>query len=516
MTSTIGGGKALITEQYKEQIRGVVSCYDRIIIRGTLPGWCFPQGMTAFLNTYHIRLFDYPDWAKTLNEAIHKNAEQLAAENGIEIEFIRKIKEFRKEDRIKAILDKRGNHPGLIHIFSAMEICTSYEPWHDRATGKNFLRYDGGKCLHYYFYFIDPEFGLCYLRVPTWCPFQLQFYFNGHNWLAAKLAKHSLSYVLQDNAFLDISDFTGAQELSDKIQADSLHQILDMFAQRYCPIIKEFRLTYHWSIAQVEYATDIVFKKQADLKLLYEPLIRCAIHSVKPENIATFLGSKLNTSYEGEIGNNFNTRIEGTRISHHMGAIAIKMYDKFGLMLRIETTVNDVSQFRIYREVDHRDGSKEKGIAVMKKNIYSLFPLTRLLKAANSRYLEFISAFPDPTSGVKKLNTLSKTVESEERRYKGFNFFAEDDQRLLTVISRGEFNINGFRNQSLQRFISDKSPTQISRILKRLRIHGLIRKVGGTFKYYLTPLGKQAITLGLRLKELFIIPSLAGFKTISY
>jgi DNA-binding PadR family transcriptional regulator len=107
-------------------------------------------------------------------------------------------------------------------------------------------------------------------------------------------------------------------------------------------------------------------------------------------------------------------------------------------------------------------------------------------------------------------------VESEERRYKDFNFFAEDDQRLLAVISRGEYNINGFRNQSLQRFIFDKSPSQISRILKRLRTHGLIRKVWGTFKYYLTPLGKQTITLGLRLKELFIIPSLAGFKTISY
>lgn len=506
----------MITEQYKEQIRGVVSCYDRVIIRGTLPEWCFPQGMTTYLYKEHIRIFDYPNWAKPLNDKIHENAEKLAKENGIEIEFIRKIKDFRKEDRIQEIIKKRGSSPGLVHIFSAMEICTSYEPWHDKKTGKNYLRCDTGKCLHYYFYFIDPELGLCYMRVPTWSPFQLQFYFNGHNWLAAKLAKHSQPYVMQDNAFMEIHDFSAAQELSDKIQVDSLHQTLIILAQRYCPIIKEFGLAYHWSIAQVEYATDIIFKRQSELKLLYEPLIRCAIHSVKPENIATFLGSKLYTSYEGEVGNNFNTRIEGTRISHHMGDLSIKLYDKFGLMLRIETTVNDVSQFKVYREIDHRDGSKSKGNAVMKKSIYSLFQLTRLLKASNQRYLEFISAFPDPSSGIKKLNTLSKTVESEERRYKGFNFFAEDDQRLLTVISRGEFNINGFRNQSLQPYIIDKSPSQISRILKRLRTHGLIKKAGKTFKYYLTPLGKQVVTLGLRLKELFIIPSLAGFNTISF
>lgn len=509
-------GEKMITEQYQEQIRGTLSCYDRIILRGTIPVWCFAEGMTSFLYAQHIQIFDYPELAKKFRDEIRANAERLAVENGIEIEFIRKIKDFRKEDRIQAILKKRGNHTGLVHIFSAMETCTSYKPWHDRQTGKNSLINDSGKCLHYYFYFIDPLLGLCYLRVPTWCPFQLQFYFNGHNWLAAKLAKRAVAYVLKDNLFLEISDFASAQELSDKIRVEDLHQVLDIIAQRYCPVIKSIGQTYHWSLSQVEYATDIVFKKQSDLKLLYEPLIRTAIHSVKPENIASFLGEKLHGNYQGEIGNNFNTRIQGTRIKHQMGAVSIKMYDKFSLAMRIETTVNDVSQFKLYREVDQRDGSKIKKMAVMKKNIYSLFPLTRLLKASNHRYLEFISTFPDPSDGIKKLNTVSQPITHGERNYQGFNFFAAEDQKLLTVIARGEFNINGFRNQSLQPFLSNKSPRQISRILKRLRLHSLIKKVGSTYKYYLTSLGKSVITLGLRLKELFIIPSLAGFKTASF
>ena len=509
------GGRELITEQYRGQIQGALSCYDRIILRGTIPGWCFAEGMTSFLYAKEIRIFDYPEWARSLREEIRQNTERLATENGMQVEFIRKIKDFRKEDRIQAILKKRGSHPGLVHIFSSMETCNSYKPWHDRPTGRNFLKGDSGKCLHYYFYFIDPLLGLCYLRVPTWCPFQLQFYFNGHNWLAAKLTKHALSYVLKDNVFLQISDFSTAQELSDNIRVADLHQVLDIIAQRYCPMIKNYGLAYHWSLLQTEYATDIVFKTQSHLKLLYEPLIRTAIHSVKPENIASFLGEKLHGNYQGEMGNEFNTRILGTRIKHHMGAVSIKMYDKFGLALRIETTVNNVSQFKHYREVDQRDGNKVKKMASMKKNIYSLFPLARLLKAANHRYLEFISTFPDPTNGIKKLGTVSRTVTSGERSYKGFNFFAEDDQKLFTVIARGEFNINGFRNQSLQPFLPNKNPMQISRILKRLRLHGLIKKVGCTYKYYLTSLGKSVITLGLRLKELFIIPSLAGFTTAS-
>lgn len=503
----------LITEQYKEQIRGVLSCYDRIILRGTIPGWCFAEGMTSFLYAHQTRIFDYPALAQSFREEIRQNAERLATENGIEIEFIHKIKAFRKEDRIKDILKERGHHPGLVHIFSAMETCHSYKPWHDKKTGKTFLRDDSGKCLHYYFYFIDPALGLCYLRVPTWCPFQLQFYFNGHNWLAAKLAKRAIPYVLKDNVFLEISDFSVAQEISDKIRVEDLHQVLDIFAERYCPVIKRYGLAYHWTIMQAEYATDIIWGRQSDLKLLYEPLIRTAIHSVKPENIASFLGEKLHGNYQGEMGNNFNTRILGTRIKHQMGALSIKMYDKFGLVLRIETTVNDVSQFKHYREVDQRDGTRVKKNASMKKNIYSLFPLIRLLKAANNRYLEFISTFPDPSGGIKKLNTVSQTVASGERTYRGFNFFDEADQKLLTIIARGEFNISGFRNQFLQGFFSGKSPAHISRILKRLHLHGLIKKVAHTYKYYLTSLGKQVITLGLRLKELFIIPSLAGFKT---
>ncbi|SFR16316.1 hypothetical protein [Desulfoscipio geothermicus] len=129
----------LLTERYNKQIAGVISCYDRIIIQGTLPGWCFDQGMTSFLNANGIKIFDYPKFAQTLREEIRNNAECIAEANGLEIEFIRKTKEFRKEKRIKEILKERGEHPGLVHIFSAMESCTSYKPWHDKKSGKTFL-----------------------------------------------------------------------------------------------------------------------------------------------------------------------------------------------------------------------------------------------------------------------------------------------------------------------------------------------------------------------------------------
>jgi len=390
-----------------------------------------------------------------------------------------------------------------------MEACTSYKPWHGKQTGKTYLRYETGKCLHYYFYFIDQDLGLCYMRVPTWLPFRLQFYFNGHNWLANKLNKDDIGYVINDNGFLRIDNFEKAQVLSDKIRVEDLPKVLDVFAKRYCPVIEKYKLSYRWSIMQAEYATDIVFYKQSELKPLYENLVRTAIHSVNPENITTFLGKKLNLNYQGEMGNNFNTRIQGTRIKHQMGATSIKMYDKFGIILRIETSTNDVSQFQHLREVQHRDGKVSKKVAPMKKNIYSLFPLAGLLKASNRRYLEFISSFDDPTNGVKNLAKVTRNVQVANRNYKGLNFFSSEDLDLLQVLVKGEYNIYGLRNQLIRQHLP-WSTGKVSRILKRLRVHGLIKKIGGCYKYYLTKLGKQVITTGLYLKEMLIVPQLAS------
>ena len=160
----------MLTDRYASVIRGVISCFDRLLVQGTLPDICHAQAMTRELRKRHIRVFDFAEFAKPLREAIREHAERLAAEQGLTIEFIRHIKAFRKEDRVQAIVAERGTRPGLVHIFSAMETCASFKPWHDKKTGKTFLKPDSGRCIHYYFYFIDPDFGLCYLRVSTWAP----------------------------------------------------------------------------------------------------------------------------------------------------------------------------------------------------------------------------------------------------------------------------------------------------------------------------------------------------------
>lgn len=499
----------LITETHAEHIRGTLSCYDRVIIQGTLPPFCYASGMTSFLYEKKIRVFDYPQFAQSLRDALIAHAQKIAGENNLNIEYIQK-KNFRQEDRIAKILKERGNHPGLVHIFSVLEPCTSYKPWHDKNTHKTFLKYDpSGKCLHYYFYFIREVLGLCYFRMPTWIPFRLQIYFNGHNSLASQLQKQKIHYKMLDNAFVDIDDFEEAQKIADRFSPEQLHMILDDLAQTYCPFLKEFRLSYHWSIMQAEYATDIVFDKQSYLQGMYDIIARTAIHTVKPENIATFLGKKLHGNYQDAMGNRFNTRIEGTRIKHVMGPSWIKLYDKFGIILRIETTTCDVSFFEHYRKVEHRDGTYEMKVAHVKKGIYSLVPLQNIFSLANHRYLEFISTLDDNRVGSVNLNKISKNVTDENHTYKGFNFFDDEDQQIFLTIARGEYNIRGFQNKNLRMELREKTTSQMCRILKRLRVHGLIKKITHSYKYHLTNLGRRVIALGLKLKEIVIIPRLA-------
>jgi len=497
----------LLSEKYNDALDGILNCYDRIVVTGNLSPLCYPQGMTRYLYIHGIRIFDYAQFAKPLTDRIRANAEEIAQANGLEIEFIRK-KNFRKENRIQKILEKRGHHPGLVHIFSAMERCNSYQPWHDKATHKTFVKRDGGKCLHYYFYFIDEELGLCYLRVPTWCPFRLQFYFNGHNWLAGQLKAHDVSFEMLENAFTHIADYDLANRLAAQFDVARLQAKLDRFAQLYCPVAQTLDLAYQWSIMQAEYATDLVFKRQTDLQAFYPHLLETLILAVKPADVATFLGRKLHGNYQGELGNRFNIRLLGTRIKHQMGSASIKMYDKFGLILRIEVTVNDVTFFKQYREVHHRNGESTTQWAKMKKTIYSLPALQETLLAANRRYLKFISEVATPEVGVTKLHRLAETVKEQHHRYKGFNLFSEEDTCLFRTLLRGEFSISGFTNQDLRQH-TDKNSGQITRLLKRLRVHGLIKKAGRCYKYYLTELGRQVVAMALKLREMVVIPELA-------
>jgi len=496
-----------LLERYDDRIAGVLSCYDRVVITGTLPTVCYAGGMTKFLNASDVRIFDYPRFAEPLRELVREQAASLAAEAGATIEHIGK-KHIRKEAVVAKVLEQRGEHPGLVHVISAMEGCDTYKPWHDKQTHKTYLRPDKGQCLHYYFYFMDAELGLIHLRVPTWAPFRLQFYCNGHSRLARQLVAEGIGFTAADNAFIRIADWQRAQDLADGFSPDQLHRVLDRYAALCCPVLDVFGQTYHWSLMQVEYATDVVFRSAATLGSLYEQLTREAVLRVKAEQIATFLGRKITPQLAQEIGSQYATRIEGTCIKHQFGKASIKMYDKFGCVLRIETTTNDVSFFKHHRKVEHRDSLPTRGLAPVKKTIYSLIDLREIMLGCNRRYLAHLSALDDFSAGVRALGRVTKPRTVGDRAVKGINFFEPGDSALLHALQDPKVNIAGIRRGDLLADLDLFTPSRLSRQLRRLLDLGVIKRIKGTYRYYLTKAGRAATAAAERLIGAVIVPAM--------
>jgi hypothetical protein len=328
---------------------------------------------------------------------------------------------------------------------------------------------------------------------------------------------------MADNAFVRVDDWQRAQELADAFSPDLLHRVLDRYAAQCCPVLEVFGQTYHWSLMQVEYATDLAFRSAATLGPLYEQLTRQSVLSVKAPQIASFLGRHITPQLAQELGSQFSTRIEGTCIKHRFGDASIKMYDKFGQILRIETTTNDVSFFKHHRKVasvsmrlahanetrgEHRDRPPTRGLAPVKKSIYSLIDLREILFGCNRRYLEHLSALDDFSAGVRALDRLTKPRRVEDRTVKGINFFDPVDNALLHALQDPRVNIAGIRRADLLALLDRLSPDQLSRQLRRLRDIGVIKRVAGTYRYYLTRIGRSATAALCHVTQSVLIPAL--------
>lgn len=499
-----------LLQRYADRIAGSLSCFDRLILWGTLVRVSHPGGLVNRLKELDVPLQDFAAFAAQLRDEFTAHLRELAAAAGVEIEYLASARLVRKEARIQAVLAERGTHPGLVHIFAVKEPARVFEA--RQGKGNPYLIARRGACNQYYLYFIDPDFGLCHLRISTWLPFWVQFYCNGHHCLARSLEREGIDFTLEDNAFTACADWERAQALADAFPVKELHQALDRWLDEYCPVARTLGPDgYHWSITQAEYATDVVFHTPDALRTLYGELRRHAIHTVQATDLATFLQHRLPRDLsEAEIASNMRTTLEGTRVRHQWNRnLSLKLYDKHGVMLRIETTTSDVSFFRHHREVVHRDGTSTLQLAPLQKTIYSLPLRAKCMGACNRRYLDFLSALDDPTTGLEAVERLAEPVREHERSYRGFNLFARSDQELFLAIGRGEWCVRGFKSADVRRLLPGIGPGRASHLLRRLRLHQLITRVTKGYRYRLTEAGQRLVIAALRLRQQ-VAPALAA------
>jgi len=493
--------------RYATKIKGVVSGFDRVRFRGTLRWLANCSGMGSWLWHNQVLLKDFTNYAEGLTDRVKDRTRQLAEESGRPIEYL-SSSGTRKEDYARQIAERDNITSGLVCVLSAVEPCMSFAVGRNRAAKKLELRYQNRKCLHYYFYLIDSRCGWLNVRLQTWLPFTVQVVINGREWLARQLQQKGIDFERRGNCFTDIGDLRAAQRLLDRQRGAHWPRLLNRLLAQVHPshrtLFGQERLRHYWSADETEWATDVLFHSPEDLATVYPQLVQHAITSFGSGEVLRFLGKRPQVwRYEtAEIVSHLGTRREGVRVKHAINGNSIKMYDKQQSMLRVETTINQTRQMKVYR-ASEADPEGSKRWQRMRKGVADLHRRTTISQAANERYLESLSAVEADTTLGEMAAQVCRRTHWKGRSARALNPLAMADAQLLAAVNRGEFAIEGFRNGDVRGLLFSKVSSQterrsqtakVTRMIRLLRAHGLVHKISKTHRYTVSPLGRQVIT----------------------
>src|ERR1044072_1594749 len=377
-------------ERHRGRITGTLSGFDRMLFRGSLRSITHVKGLEIFLYSHHVLMKDFGNYVIKLSEHLVEHAKQLASVAGRPYVYLPSSKES-KEELALQIVERDRIKQGLICVFACVEPCQSFDLRKDRASGHLKLVSKERKCQHLYFYYLDREFGLMHVRLQSWLPFSIQVCVNGREWLAQQMDRAGLSYQQRDNCFSYIADPPRAQQLMDRLTARNFNPWLDKLARTVNPWIDPHQgldlRGYYWSGRQMEYGTDVMFCYSASLAELYPLLLLHAMFQFGSEEVMRFLQRHTNKRFTGEVSSDLQRRIEGIRVKHRVEENSIKMYDKQGSVLRIETTINNPRRFQV-RRMTTRKGQRRLGWVPMRKSVADIPRRVEICRAANERYLE--------------------------------------------------------------------------------------------------------------------------------
>lgn len=394
-------------------------------------------------------------------------------------------------------------------VLKSVEQCKSYVIYRNREKKHVELRMAGRKCSFLYHYYMDPDFGLMNARIQTWFPFSAQVCLNGREWLARRMDQIGLRYERYDNSFPWIEDFPRAQQEMKELTKLNWTEFLDGIAYRLNPAAGDMfaacPMTYYWSGYQTEWATDLAFGSPRALGAIYPQLTWGAITSFSSPDVLRFLGRGYNNRFSGEIDSNFKDRPEGIRVKHSANGNSVKMYDKGPHVLRIETTINQPRDLKVYRRSEN-DPTGDKKWLPMRKGVADFYRRSQISQKTNERYLDTLASLDTSTQLQDVFASVCRRIKRKGRTYRPLRLFERHDQTLLKTILRPEFLATGFRNRDLVEALYPglKDPQAVkraaARISYRLRLlhaHGLIAKLPRTRRYRITSKGCQISTAAI-------------------
>jgi len=488
-------------------ILGVLSGFDRIRFRGTLPRLADVRVFSRWLQNAGVLLKGFAAYATKRTEELGQHLDQVAQEADRSVLYLAGATD--KEKLVQQLRERDGVAPnGLICVLKTLESCVSYEVRRNAQKGTIDLQRRPRKCSHYYVYFVDPQFGLAHVRLQSWFPFHVNVVLNGREWLARQLDENQIDYQRRDNCFTWIENFERAQALANEQpgidwQAELDRLLVGLFPSKFLPLDDR----YYWTVDQSEWATDLSFRSSKFLAELHPQLVHRGIETFRSEDVLRFLGhwitpqGQVPPQSKLEITSDIKHRPEGVRIKHRAGRNSIKLYDKQGSVLRVETTLNAVKGFKSFRPATG-DPDGPPSWRPLRKGVADMARRADLSQASNERYIEALGSLPVGTPLGQAAAKLCSPVFVEGRRYRALNPLAPEDTQLLQAISRGEWATAGFRNRDIRHTLYGDAPdlatrhrqaARISRLLGLLHAHKLIKKIPHTHRYLLTAHGTSVI-----------------------
>jgi hypothetical protein len=500
-------------QHYEKDIIGHLSGFDRLVLRGTLRALAVKNGMFHYLWHAQVLLKDFGKFVQEKSAQLKAASLAEAQRQQRPIVYLRSPQES-KEEVARQIARRDGIQKGLIAVLTAVEPCQSYEVFRNREGKKLELQPRVRKCLFLYHYWIDPLFGFMHGRIQSWFPFSIQICLNGREWLARQMDRLGWRYQREENCFPWIEKLPHAQALMNGQLRTKWPSVLDSIARRLNPVhekmLAPYREDYYWSVHQSEWATDILFKSSAPLAKIYPTLVRSAISLFSSKEVMRFLGKKPRRNFAGEVVSHYGERPEGVRLKHTLNRNSVKVYDKQGSVLRVETTVNQVRDFKV-RRVMGKNPDGPRSWQRMRKGVADLNRRAQISQACNERYLNALGSIRVDRPLGEIVQVLCRPTQWKSQRVRALRPWSSEDGTLLRTISRGEFNLNGFRNRDIRNFLfpgkvekEAKRPlsARVTYRLRMLRAHGIIRKVPRTLRYVLTTKGREMITAIIHTQEL--------------
>ncbi len=341
---------------HRPLITGVVRGFDRVLFRGTPRLIASVSGMGAWLSYLGVLRKDFGAFAQDVTERLKRAAQAVAEQRGRPVRYLPSSSE-NKEGVAREIARRDGITEGLVCVLTSLEVGMGFDLHRNRETKHLDLVCRPRRCLHIYQYLVHPTLGWINARLQTWFPLTIKVCINGRRWLGRQMDAEGMGYAQRENTFVALDDPARAQELLDDQLRTDWPGVLDAIAAELSPghreVFARYPLRYYWSADETEWATDVMFRSPRDLARLYPGLIRYAMASMGSADVMRFLAdrtlTRVNGNFKGQVVTDLKERPEGIRVRHRVNANAVKMYDKQGSVLRVETTINHARGIKVYR-----------------------------------------------------------------------------------------------------------------------------------------------------------------------